>query len=90
MQREYSYWMEGGETLQPGQQHKRVVKLADGTLLNRYWDDRDTPRPESGLRILPPRKAIRTALPLKFIATCAQPLRPAGTLVRAGWITLIS
>ncbi|CEJ65686.1 MULTISPECIES: alpha,alpha-trehalase [Citrobacter] len=47
MQREYSYWMEGGETLQPGQQHKRVVKLADGTLLNRYWDDRDTPRPES-------------------------------------------
>ncbi|EIQ79053.1 periplasmic trehalase [Shigella flexneri 1235-66] len=47
MQKEYSYWMEGGETLQPGQQHKRVVKLADGTLLNRYWDDRDTPRPES-------------------------------------------
>lgn len=47
MQKEYSYWMEGGETLQPGQQHKRVVKLVDGTLLNRYWDDRDTPRPES-------------------------------------------
>ncbi|EOZ3809598.1 alpha,alpha-trehalase [Citrobacter youngae] len=47
MQKEYNYWMEGGETLQPGQQHKRVVKLADGTLLNRYWDDRDTPRPES-------------------------------------------
>ncbi|HCJ6374367.1 alpha,alpha-trehalase [Citrobacter sp. RHBSTW-00671] len=47
MQKEYSYWMEGGEALQPGQQHKRVVKLADGTLLNRYWDDRDTPRPES-------------------------------------------
>mgnify|MGYP001077042930 FL=1 len=47
MQKEYSYWMEGGETLQPGQQHKRVVKLADGILLNRYWDDRDTPRPES-------------------------------------------
>lgn len=47
MQKEYSYWMEGGETLQPGQQHKRVVKLADSTLLNRYWDDRDTPRPES-------------------------------------------
>lgn len=47
MQKEYSYWMEGSEALQPGQQHKRVVKLADGTLLNRYWDDRDTPRPES-------------------------------------------
>ncbi|WP_270494898.1 alpha,alpha-trehalase [Citrobacter gillenii] len=47
MQKEYSYWMEGVETLKPGQQSKRVVKLADGTVLNRYWDDRDTPRPES-------------------------------------------
>lgn len=48
MLKEYSYWMEGVETLQPGQQNKRVVKLDDGTILNRYWDDRDTPRPESG------------------------------------------
>lgn len=47
MLKEYSYWMEGVETLQPGQQNKRVVKLDDGTILNRYWDDRDTPRPES-------------------------------------------
>ncbi|WP_204526659.1 alpha,alpha-trehalase [Citrobacter cronae] len=47
MFKEYTYWMEGVETLQPGQQNKRVVKLDDGTILNRYWDDRDTPRPES-------------------------------------------
>ncbi|WFV20199.1 alpha,alpha-trehalase [Citrobacter braakii] len=47
MLKEYTYWMEGVETLQPGQQNKRVVKLDDGTVLNRYWDDRDTPRPES-------------------------------------------
>jgi alpha,alpha-trehalase len=26
-----------------------VVKLDDGAILNRYWDDRDTPRPESWL-----------------------------------------
>jgi alpha,alpha-trehalase len=26
-----------------------VVRLADGTLLNRYWDERDTPREESWL-----------------------------------------
>lgn len=26
-----------------------MVKLNDGTVLNRYWDDRDTPRPESWL-----------------------------------------
>lgn len=49
MEKEYSYWMEGVETLQPGQANKRVVKLEDGSILNRYWDDRDTPRPESWL-----------------------------------------
>ncbi|POT59263.1 alpha,alpha-trehalase [Citrobacter amalonaticus] len=47
LQKEYTYWMEGVETLAPGAQNKRVVKFADGTILNRYWDDRDTPRPES-------------------------------------------
>jgi alpha,alpha-trehalase len=47
MLKEHTYWMEGVDTLQPGQQNKRVVKLDDGTILNRYWDDRDTPRPES-------------------------------------------
>lgn len=49
MEKEYAYWMEGADGLQPGQANKRVVKLDDGTILNRYWDDRDTPRPESWL-----------------------------------------
>lgn len=43
--------MEGADTLQAGQANKRVVKLDDGSVLNRYWDDRDTPRPESGSTI---------------------------------------
>jgi len=47
LEKEYSYWMEGADTLQPGQANKRVVKLEDGSVLNRYWDDRDTPRDES-------------------------------------------
>ena len=49
MEKEYAYWMDGVDALQPGQANKRVVKLEDGALLNRYWDDRDTPRPESWL-----------------------------------------
>ena len=49
MEKEYAYWMEGADALQPGQANKRVVKLEDGAVLNRYWDDRDTPRPESWL-----------------------------------------
>ncbi|MCQ8241868.1 alpha,alpha-trehalase TreF [Rhizosaccharibacter radicis] len=47
LRREYDYWMEGADALQPGQAHRHVVRLHDGAVLNRYWDDRDTPRDES-------------------------------------------
>lgn len=49
MEKEHAWWMEGAESLQPGDATKRVVKLQNGELLNRYWDDNDTPRPESWL-----------------------------------------
>jgi alpha,alpha-trehalase len=44
---EYSFWMDGAESLIPNQAYRHVVRLPDGSLLNRYWDDRDTPRDES-------------------------------------------
>ncbi len=44
---EYDYWMDGSAALAPNQGHRRVVRLADGTLLNRYWDDRPEPRDKS-------------------------------------------
>lgn len=47
MKREHAWWMDGAETLGRGTQAKRVAMLADGSLLNRYWDPRDTPRDES-------------------------------------------
>jgi alpha,alpha-trehalase len=47
LHREYSYWMDGDERLRPGECHRRCVRMDDGSLLNRYWDDRDTPRDES-------------------------------------------
>jgi alpha,alpha-trehalase len=47
LKREYAFWMDGAEQLQPGGAHRRVVKLKNGEILNRYWDDRDTPRDES-------------------------------------------
>lgn len=49
LKKEYTYWMLGVETLQAGSENLRVVKLKDGSVLNRYWDDRDTPRTESYL-----------------------------------------
>ena len=44
---EYRYWMRGSETLKPGTAARRVVRLPNGALLNRYWDDSDQPREES-------------------------------------------
>ena len=49
MRAEYDFWMRGADRLGPGQAHANVVRLADGTVLNRFWDDRDTPRDESYL-----------------------------------------
>jgi len=46
MEKEYNFFMEGVDKLKPGDAHRRVVKLKDGTVLNRYWDDAATPRPE--------------------------------------------
>jgi alpha,alpha-trehalase len=47
LHREYDYWMEGHERLREGEAHRRCVRLEEGSVLNRYWDDRDTPRDES-------------------------------------------
>ncbi len=49
LQKEYDYWMADSDKVAAGQASKRVIKLSDGTLLNRYWDDRDAPRTESWL-----------------------------------------
>lgn len=47
LQREYAFWMDGAAELQPNEAHRRAVRLPNGEILNRYWDDRDTPREES-------------------------------------------
>ena len=46
---EYDFWMDGAESLLPNQAYRHAVRMPDGSLLNRYWDDRDTPRDESWL-----------------------------------------
>jgi alpha,alpha-trehalase len=47
LEAEHAFWMDGGDELAPGEAHRRVVCMADGSVLNRYWDDRPEPRPES-------------------------------------------
>ena len=47
LRKEYAFWMDGARGLRPGSAYRRVVAMPDGAILNRYWDDRDTPRDES-------------------------------------------
>ena len=47
LEAEHAFWMEGAGRLAPGTAHRRVVRLPNGSVLNRYWDDRAEPRPES-------------------------------------------
>src|SRR5437879_7981407 len=47
LEAEHAFWMDGAERLQAGEAYRRVVKLRDGSVLNRYWDDDPQPRPES-------------------------------------------
>lgn len=47
---EYRFWMKGRRSIKShveGQAALRVVRLPDGTILNRFYDNKTTPRPES-------------------------------------------
>jgi len=47
LEKEYNYWMQGSAALAPSHATKNCVRLKDGSVLNRYWDEQDTPRPEA-------------------------------------------
>ena len=47
LEAEHVFWMDGADRITAGQAYRRVVRLPDGALLNRYWDDRPYPRPEA-------------------------------------------
>ena len=44
---EHRFWMSGSDAVRPGEAAGHVVRLANGEMLNRYWDTRATPREES-------------------------------------------
>jgi alpha,alpha-trehalase len=48
LESEYQFWMNGAEqlTVSANAIH-RVVQMQDGSVLNRYWDEFNTPRPEA-------------------------------------------
>ena len=48
LEKEYEFWMQGKDQVSTqNPTHKKVVFLREFYYLNRYWDEQDTPRPES-------------------------------------------
>jgi Neutral trehalase len=48
LEKEYNFWMKGAGSLDTANPSSaRVVLLGKGEILNRYWDESATPRPES-------------------------------------------
>lgn len=48
LQKEYEFWMDGtGNLSGSNPAYRRVVRLPDGSILNRYYDDFPAPRPEA-------------------------------------------
>jgi alpha,alpha-trehalase len=78
LEKEYNYWMDGAAKLKPGQAAKRAVKLKDGTVMNRYWDDLNIPRQEAWYEDY----SISSKLPEAKAAIINRELRAAAT---SGW-----
>lgn len=64
---EYRFWMRGEGCVREQRACEHVVRMPDGSLLNRYWDAKDTPRDESYA---------------EDVATAAQSRRPPGETLR--------
>lgn len=48
LEKEYGFWMKGADLLDEKNKWTRhVVRMPGGEILNRFWDEYDTPRPES-------------------------------------------
>lgn len=48
LEKEYSFWMKGADQLnETNTALHHTVRMPDGEILNRYWDENDTARPEA-------------------------------------------
>jgi alpha,alpha-trehalase len=79
LEAEHAFWMEGAARLAPGTAYRRVVRLSDGSVLNRYWDDRPDPRPESF------REDYKVASALATVAERESFYRNTRATAESGW-----
>ena len=62
--REYKFWMAGRKTVTEDQPvFRRVVRMPDGSILNRYFDQKSTPRPDIYNEDIDISREAKTRLP---------------------------
>ena len=84
LQAEENFWMEGADSVAPGHAFRNVVRLADGTLLNRYWDARDAPRDESYLEDV--RTAAASGRPPEIVCRDLRATAESGWDFSSRWL----
>ena len=75
MEKEYAYWMEGAANTKTDKPFKRVVKLKGGAVLNRYWDDNNTPRQESYKEDVEVAEAVAQELAMRIKVASPEKLK---------------
>jgi alpha,alpha-trehalase len=75
MEKEYAYWMEGAANVKTGMPSKRVVKMKDGTVMNRYWDESNTPRQESYKEDVEVSEAVAQELAMRIKVASPEKLK---------------
>ena len=81
--KEYNFWMKGAEKLSANHlENLRVVKMTDGEILNRYWDNEDTPRPESYIEDVKTAEKAIQLYPNKIKGEVYRDIRAAA---ESGW-----
>ncbi|MBC7886600.1 MAG: alpha,alpha-trehalase TreA [Ferruginibacter sp.] len=75
MEKEYAYWMDGADKIKTGTALKHLVKLDDGTLLNRYCDENTSPRPESYKEDYDVAEAVAQELAMRIRVTSPEALQ---------------
>lgn len=64
--KEYNYWMQGSNSLTDNHASHSVVRMGDGSLLNRYWDESTEPREESYIQDVDAAQNTKEPLPVFF------------------------
>lgn len=76
LEKEYRFWMTGADSVSAAHPAcRRVVRMPDGELLNRYYDNLATPRPEAYRNDIETGKELLRAVPTADVTALYRELR---------------